>query len=256
MNLIGATMVFGPAAIVLGVTGLAPDLLGRLSRMWCRWILWASGVDVYAEGAHHVGVDRPQIIVSNHQSWYDVFAVGAVVPKHFRFVGKKELDRIPVFGHAWRAAGHISIDRRNRQTAIESLRSAEAALRSDNSALIMFPEGTRSPTGQLARFKKGAFMLAFESGVELVPAAVIGSRDVMSKSSLRVTSRPIILRFGDPVDPAAYADPDDLIDDVRARVATLLSGSDQGSAIRDQRSGIRERRVASSEQRTATRASS
>lgn len=223
LHIVLATAILGPTAIFLGLTGWKRPLLYRLSEYWCRWALWATGVTLYVEGIEHLALDRPQIVISNHQSWFDIFAIGAAMPKHPRFVGKKELDRIPVFGRAWIAAGHISIDRSNRAAAIESLRTAETALRSDNSAVIIFPEGTRSPDGALLPFKKGAFMLALETGVEVVPTAVIGSRDVMPKGTLRVRSHPIILRFGAPVEASQYAQREDFIEDVRRRIDGLLT---------------------------------
>jgi 1-acyl-sn-glycerol-3-phosphate acyltransferase len=230
-NGLTATMILGPLAIFIALLGFKGPIFSRMSRLWCRWILWASATPIYVQGMEHIAPDRPQIFVSNHQSWYDVFALGATVPKHFRFVAKKELGLIPVFGQAWKLAGHISIDRGDRQKAIESLRAAGEALRRDSSAVIIFPEGTRSRSGALQAFKKGAFMLALGTGVEIVPTAVVGSREVMRKGDWRVHSRPIILRFGEPVETVAYGDDarDELVEAVRTRVLTLFRGEPAGA---------------------------
>ncbi len=231
LNMLVATFVHGTAVIVLSLLGYEGPLHAAIAQSWCRWGLWCSGARVYVEGLEHLAADRPQILVANHVSWYDVFAIGAVLPKHFRFVAKKELEAVPLFGRAWRAAGHISIDRSNRGSAIESLARAGEALRSDNSAVVIFAEGTRSDTGELQPFKKGAFMLALGTGVEIVPTAVVGTRRILAKGHWRVRSGPIIVRFGSPVDPSLYTEltREELVDCVRARVSRLLTGPEAAS---------------------------
>lgn len=227
LNALLATLTFGPLAIVIGLLGYEGAAFTAMSRAWCRWILWASGTTVYVQGMEHIRRDRPQVFVSNHQSWYDVFAIGGTIPKHFRFVAKKELASIPLFGLAWRLAGHISIDRSDRNAAIESLHRAGELLRRDNGAVIMFPEGTRSRTGELLPFKKGAFMLALGMDVEIVPTMCVGTRDIMGKGDWRVHRGPIILRFGEPVDTTVHDESmrDELIETVRARMIMLKDGS-------------------------------
>ena len=119
----------------------------RAARRWAQAILWAARVRVRLEGTEHLRADRPQIIVSNHQSWFDVFALAAQLPVRYRFVAKKELEEIPVFGKAWTSCGHVSVDRGNREAAIEALDQAWREVHEDRLTMILFPEGTRSPDG-------------------------------------------------------------------------------------------------------------
>jgi 1-acyl-sn-glycerol-3-phosphate acyltransferase len=196
-----------------------------IERTWGSLILWSSGVKVEVQGLENVRLDQPQIVASNHQSWYDVFALAAHMPKKFRFVAKEELGRIPVFGHAWRAAGHISVNRKDRLQAIRALEHFGNVVREDNSIIVIFPEGTRSPTGELLPFKKGAFMLALHTHVDIVPTAVIGSRAIQKKGDWRVRSGSIIVRFGKPIPTTGYTEDnrDQLITLVRDRVHQLLT---------------------------------
>ncbi len=171
-----------------------------IPRRWARLILKASGTRVEVENAERIDPDRPQILVANHVSYFDVLALIAHVPGKNRFVVKKELAYVPIFGPAWRACGYISIDRRNVDSAIRSLEQARRVLERDRPTVVMFPEGTRSPTGELRPFKKGAFVLAIQTDVDVVPAAVIGTREIMRKGSLAIrTGRTIRVRFGEPL---------------------------------------------------------
>lgn len=194
-----------------------------IAHTWAKAIIWGSGVRITVEGMEHVRLDQPQIVASNHQSWFDVFALSAIFPKRFRFVAKEELQRIPMFGRAWTSSGHISINRKDRIKAITALAAAGQLVRTDNSAIVIFPEGTRSPVGELMPFKKGTFMLAASTGLAIVPAAVIGSRAVQKKGDWRVHSGPIIVRFGETVDSSQFGDDnlDQLMEIVRARIAGL-----------------------------------
>ena len=148
-----ATFIFSSGAVIGGWLGVkyGPYFDG-CCRYWSHVILWASGVPVHVEGIEHIPANQPEIIVANHASWFDIPALATTVPKRTRFVAKKELGRIPIFGRAWKTAGHISIDRQDRASAIESLERAGAALRSDNSSVIIFAEGTRSADGTLQPF--------------------------------------------------------------------------------------------------------
>jgi 1-acyl-sn-glycerol-3-phosphate acyltransferase len=162
-----------------------------------------------------------------------VFAVVSKVPARLRFVAKQELASIPIFGRAWRACGHVSVDRSDRAAAIESLEAASRRIRDGGLSIVMFPEGTRSPTGELQRFKKGAFVLAIKAGVPVVPVAVIGSRPIMPKGSYRIRKGEIHIRVGEPipVDGLSHEDRDSLTIRARESVAALRGGEGPTSRL-------------------------
>ena len=169
------------------------------ARGWGQALLWAAGVTVVLEGEENLLTDGPQIVVSNHQSWFDVFALAAALPVRYRFVAKRELEEVPVFGRAWKSCGHVSVDRGNRGAAVEALDQAWREVHHDKLTMVLFPEGTRSPDGRLKTFKKGAFVLAVQGQVPLVPMAVLGSREIMAKGSKRIRSGEIRVRIGTPI---------------------------------------------------------
>jgi len=192
-------------------------------RGWSKSILWGAGVKVVLEGADVIDPDRPQILVANHSSWFDVTALTAYVPGKYKFVAKKELETVPIFGPSWQACGHISIDRGNRTKAIESIARARRTLEEERPTVIMFPEGTRSLTGEVGPFKKGAFLLALQTGVEVVPVAIIGSWQVMRKGSWLIRGGTVTVRFGQPIQVAGMGvdDRDVLIGQARAAILAL-----------------------------------
>jgi 1-acyl-sn-glycerol-3-phosphate acyltransferase len=201
-----------------------PCLCERMANLWYRGMLRFAGVRVRVIGAERVDWDRPHVVVANHQSWFDVFALGAHLPGRARFVAKEELGRIPIFGAAWKACDHVSVDRGDRAAAVESLNRAGQRIRDDALAVIVFAEGTRSPDGRLQPFKKGAFVLAIQTGVPIVPVGISGSREVMRKGGIRVRSGEIRVRIGDPipVEGLRHADRDRLLHRAREAVAELI----------------------------------
>ena len=211
--------------IVYGAWRNRPDLMEAGPREWSLLMLRAANTRVVLENEGVIDPDRPQILVANHVGWFDVPALAGHIPGKYRFVAKKELTKVPFFGTAWQTAGHIAIDRFDRSKAIDSLAVARRKLEEDRPTVVMFAEGTRSASGELRPFKKGAFVLAIQTGVEVVPAAIIGSREVMAKGSWRVhTGRTIRVRFGTPisVDGLDMKDRDSLTERAHRAVAGLL----------------------------------
>lgn len=225
--IVPATLWYGARILLEARKGESADheLLDDLPRRWARLLLRAAGVQVIMENLDVIDPERPQILVANHTSWFDVLALTAFFPGPYRFVAKEELASIPVFGPAWQACGHIAIDRQDRRRAIASLGVARRRLEEDRPTVIMFPEGTRSATGELRPFKKGAFVLAIETGVEVVPAGIVGSREVMKKGSLAIRPGTIRIRFGTPISVAGrtVSDRNQLTTESRDAVASLLS---------------------------------
>jgi 1-acyl-sn-glycerol-3-phosphate acyltransferase len=219
-----STLFHGTVVLVASLFGVRGDLYSGFTQKWARSILRASAVPISVEGSENLRPGKPQIVVSNHVSGYDILALAAVLPRPFAFVGKKELDRIPFFGRAWVAAGHISIDRSDRQKAVATLQEAGRRIRDEGSTVIMFPEGTRSTTGQMLPFKKGAFALAVESGVPIVPTVIFGTDRIWQKGSSRVHPHPIIVRFGIPLEPGRRGERglDLLAETTRKRMQQML----------------------------------
>lgn len=224
LNLLLVTIPLSLVIIIPSFTGGQHAVFEWVPRLWARWMLWASGVHVRLEGIDNIELGRAQVIVANHVSWFDVLAIAAFLPKRYRFIAKKELARVPLWGRAWLAAGHIAVDRGNTQAAVESLERAGRIVREDGSAIVIFPEGTRSATGELQPFKKGAVMLALLNELDIVPTAVLGTRAILPKNGWRVSAGRIIVRFGPPI-PTAGRNADDreqLLAQVRAQIEHML----------------------------------
>ncbi len=218
--LAGSTAFFGLLAIAGALLRVRGPLYLRATQSWSRTILRASGTRVVTHRMDEVPWHAPQVLVCNHSSVFDVLAIASVLPGPFSFVGKKELNSIPFFGHAWRAAGHISIDRSDRQKAIASLRQAGEKIRRERGTVVLFPEGTRSRDGELLPFKKGAFVLAAEARVAVVPAVIEGSRAVVGQGG-RVNRATIHIHFGEAVDPAEFRGAEELMGHVRERMTAM-----------------------------------
>jgi 1-acyl-sn-glycerol-3-phosphate acyltransferase len=172
---------------------------------WSRRLLEQAEVRLSVSGGEHVEPGRAYVVMSNHQSHYDVPVLFQAVPTTLRMVAKTELFKIPVFGRAMTAAGFIEIDRSNRQRAIASLSAARDRLAQGVSIWIA-PEGTRSRTGELQPFKKGGFVLALETGLAVLPVGIVGSRDILAADAMVV--RPgarVHVAIRPPIPPRAPA---------------------------------------------------
>jgi 1-acyl-sn-glycerol-3-phosphate acyltransferase len=204
-------------------TGLT-CICDRMARLWAQRVLRIAGVTVRLEGVDRIEWDRSHVVVANHASWFDVFALIGFLPAKVRFVAKEELGRIPVFGYAWKSCGHISVDRSDRKQAVGSLQAAGRRVREEKLTMVLFPEGTRSADGRLQPFKKGAFVLAIETGVPLVPVGIVGSRAIMPKGSFRIRPGEITIRVGEPigVEGLTIEHREQLLGASRAAVSALL----------------------------------
>src|SRR5713101_2146493 len=177
LNLFVYTVWYASKAVIAGllrVPNRPGGVYDECARRWSKGILRAVGARVNVVGFNHVPADRPVVYASNHQSWFDIWVLAAAIPTQMRFVSKRELSRIPILGRAMRAAGHIFIDRENRQKAFGAYDDAAQAIRNGISATV-FPEGTRSRTGELLPFKKGPFVVAIAAQVPLVPVYCAGT---------------------------------------------------------------------------------
>ena len=232
-----STGVLATQIVIANWLGLAMTdrVCRRNPTLSARIILWASGVKVEWEGRERLDGAGPRILVANHESWFDVMALTASLPLGYRFAIKKELEKVPIWGAAWVACGHISVDRFNRQAALESMEHArKISGENQNMLIVFFPEGTRSPDGAMLPFKKGAFVLALQLGVPIIPGAVIGGRQIMGTESWRIRRGRMRVVVGEPipVEGLAFDDRNGLIQGARAAIAEMRGGEGPTEAPR------------------------
>ena len=152
---------------------------------WAKMILRVCGVKVRVKGMENVKENLPHVFLTNHQSYFDIFALLAHLPADFKFILKQELMKIPLLGLSMKRAGYIAINREDPRGAVKSLREAAEKIK-NGSSVVIFPEGTRSRDGRLQPFKSGGFHLALKAGCDVVPVAIINSRNIVPKGSLRI----------------------------------------------------------------------
>ncbi len=184
------------------------------AKIWARVICYLAFVRVETNGFDHLEKKQSYIFVGNHQSAFDIFAVYGYIPLVFKWVMKYELRKVPFVGVACESSGHIFIDRSNPIRAKKSLIKAGENLKDGNSVVI-FPEGTRTRTGKMGRFKRGAFLLATELNLPIVPITISGAYDRMSIHSLKITPGKIKMTVHNPIDVEKYKEKPlkELIDD-------------------------------------------
>lgn len=164
---------------------------------------WVFFIRVKTNGFDHLDKNQSYVFVSNHQSMFDIFVVYGWIPFIFKWVMKYELKKIPMVGPACVSAGHIFIDRSNPIAAKNSLLKAGEQLTKGNSVVI-FPEGTRTRTGKVNKFKRGAFLLAMELSLPIVPITIKGGFERLKIRSLMVNPGTITMTVHQPIDVAQY----------------------------------------------------
>lgn len=205
------------AASLFSRTG---NLAFTISKQWARVMLFVTGVRVRITGREKIKQGKQYVIISNHQSLYDIVSIVVAIGIQYRWVIKKEVLRVPFFGLALYAARNVFIDRGEREKAVASIRKGVARLPQGVSVLV-FPEGTRSPDGKLLRFKKGGFMISVEKGLPVLPVAVKGSREILPKESLVFHPGIVEIAICDPIDPSPYTH--DTIDGLIERTRSVIA---------------------------------
>ena len=198
-----STLMLGLLVIFLSFFVRSGNPLHKIARFWGRSILIVSRIKVSIKGLSNIDLSKSYIYMSNHQSNFDIPVLLGYLKVQFRWLAKMELFKIPVFGHAMRKAGYISIDRNNRESAFESLKKAARKIKSGVSVLI-FPEGTRSRDGKIHPFKKGGFVMAVDSGVPIVPIVLTGTSSIMTKGSFRINPGKVNMIIHQPIQTSVY----------------------------------------------------
>ena len=190
-----------------------------VKNLWARGMLGFYGIKTISSGVENVDPKKTYVFISNHESLFDILCIFVTNPTSIRFVTKRELFFVPFFGQYLWAAGHIPIDRSNRKRAIASLKKAAERI-ADGTPIVAFPEGSRSTDDQVHPFKKGAFMLALEAGVPIIPVSISGSGKVLPKSALTATPGTIRIHYGEPIslEGLTVDDRDELIEKVRETI--------------------------------------
>ncbi len=217
--------ISAPTVVEAAIGRLSPETCDARLASWSHALIARAQVDLEVHGLDRVPTDRAYIVMSNHQSHFDIPILYCVWPGRLRMVAKIELFRVPVWGRAMRAAGFVPVDRSgNRAQSKAALDQAAQALAAGTSIWIA-PEGTRSPDGRLGKFKKGGFRLALETGTPIVPMALDGSTEIVPKST-RVVRRGARVRvtIGAPLSPVGR-DPESLLEDVRSFIAANVSNA-------------------------------
>jgi 1-acyl-sn-glycerol-3-phosphate acyltransferase len=192
---------------------------------WSRFACYITPVKVTVEGKENITKGQSYMVVSNHQSSYDIFLLFGWLGIDLKWVIKKELRKYPVFGYAAEKGGNILIDRSNKKEAYESLKRAKEKI-TNGTSIIMLPEGTRSRTGELGEFKKGAFWMARELNLPILPVTISGTREILPPRTLDLFPGRASMRIHPPVDANAYGEDemDKLIEEVRKTIKSGLPG--------------------------------
>jgi len=223
-----STMILCSLATVFSVLGY-PEFASRTFIVaWARLNLLVSFVTVSVEGRERIAPNQSYIIAANHQSLYDIYVLYGFTGLDGKWVMKKELRWIPFLGLAAEKMGHIIIDRSSPEQAIETINLAKQRIR-NGICVVFFPEGTRSRDGNLLTFKKGAFRMALDLQLPILPVSIHGSRDVLPSDTMELTPGQIRMVIHDPI-PIPEGEPNG------NAVTHLLNQTRQvlGDALREQ----------------------
>lgn len=185
---------------------------------WSRSVIRLLLLPIKVTGRENVDPKQSYVFVANHQSFLDVFAVYGWLPNNFKWLMKKEIRRVPFVGTACAVAGHIFVDRSNPRAALQSMEKVKKEL-VDGISTVIFPEGTRTKTGEIGRFKQGAFKIAMDMELPVVPITLNGFYKAMpSGQPFANPYSHLSLHIGKPIDISQFTDINDAMVHVREKV--------------------------------------
>jgi len=196
--IVGATILFGVPSIFAAFVPPRGDRYLLFARGWARTLLAATGVRWTAAGADSLEPGRSYVFFANHESFYDILVLLACLPGRIRFLAKRGLFSIPILGWSMAAAGFVPIDRDDRRKAAASLDRAAEKIR-DGKSVVIFPEQTRTLTGELLPFKKGGVLLALKTRHPIVPVGIAGTFPILKKGSFLLNPGAAAVEIGAPI---------------------------------------------------------
>lgn len=225
------TIIFASTTIILSWCRVSEHKIQWAPRAWARLILWGVGCPVRTIGRENIVPSATYVFASNHTSALDILALFGQLPSNFRWIAKKELFKIVLFGPAMLRAGYIPIDRSDRRAAMESLNRAAERI-ATGASVVIFPEGTRSPDGNLLPFKSGGLALAIRSKRPVVPVAIVGANKALKPKSILLSPGRIFIILGKPIPTEGLnmKQRDQLAQEVRERVQELMDDNPPSQA--------------------------
>ena len=198
------TIFFGSLSLVSSLFDEKGKLQHLCARYWGRSILKLTGIRVEINGLHHLSAADPVILMSNHQSLYDILVLLSSLPIQFAFLAKESLFKIPILGWHMSRAGYIPIDRGSSRDGVRSLLEGVKKIQAGTSVLI-FPEGTRSLDSKVAPFRLGGFVMAIKSGVPIIPVTINGTGRVVKKRGRKFSPQKIKVIIDSPIETKSYS---------------------------------------------------
>lgn len=193
-----STLILGSTIIVFCFLGLANFSSRVFATLWARLNAVVTLMRVRIEGKEHLEPGQSYVLVANHLSLVDIYVLYGFTGIDIKWVMKKELRNVPILGYACQLMGHIYVDRSNTEKALASIEEARETIK-DGMCVVFFPEGTRSRTQELRQFKKGAFRMAQDLGVPVVPVSIHNTNRVLPSDTLDWRPGSVRLRFHEPI---------------------------------------------------------
>jgi 1-acyl-sn-glycerol-3-phosphate acyltransferase len=214
-----STLFFGTSTVIL-LFFLKPRLVSTLcGKTWARVNSFATPMRVTVRGRRNVDPRQSYVIVSNHQSQFDIFVLYGWLDIDFKWVMKQELRKVPALGIACERLGHIYVDRSNREAALASINAAKQRI-VDGTSVLFFPEGTRSRDNRMRSFKKGAFRMALDLQLPILPITIQGTRDILPSDTLDLYPGRATMIIHPPIPIDDYSH--DALDDLMARTRAVI----------------------------------
>ena len=213
-----------PGALVLFpwtfITGKI-DLIYATAMWISRTAVRLTGTRIQVRGLEQIAPKGTYIFMSNHVSNLDPPILITHIPRRTSVLVKKELWKIPILGKAFTIGEFVPVDRRNRESAIDSIRRAGEVMRHGINMMV-YPEGTRSPDGRLLPFKKGPFHLAMETGIAVAPVTILGTAEIMPRGSAICKGGTVTLTFHPPIDPKSFRSREELMQKTASVIESTL----------------------------------
>ena len=193
------TFICSILAMIFSIIDRSHTLYFKLSKYFSWGVLWLSGIKLDVKGIENFDKNKTYVFVSNHSSQYDIVTLQKVIPNRMAMIFKKELGKIPFFGWQLKMGPYVMIDRENYEKAMKSIEEAKDKMQKQNISIVVFAEGTRSKTGEIQPFKRGAFRLATKVGYPIIPTTIIGSNKIMPKGTYKLKRGIIKVYFDKPI---------------------------------------------------------